>query len=109
MYFSKLLRLSTCTCTVQAFEDVVICQCLLVSFFLSLLPLLMLSSLNAIQYVCLYIFVSPPLHIRAKRSWFVNLRSDKDKEVVVVYRDKSFTELRSSILLSFSVSHVTVM
>ena len=38
------------------------------------------------------------------------MRSDKDKEreeVVVVYRDKSFTELRSSLIQSFTVSHMT--
>lgn len=45
-----------------------------------------------------------PSPVMAKRSWFANLKSDKDKEeVVVVYRDKSFTELRSSLLQSFTV------
>jgi hypothetical protein len=40
----------------------------------------------------------------AKLSWFANLKSDKDKEeVVVVYRDKSFTELRTALLQSFTV------
>ena len=50
------------------------------------------------------------LSLRAKLSWFANLKSDRDKEeVVVVYRDKSFTELRTALLQSFTVSHMTVI
>ena len=43
---------------------------------------------------------------RAKRSWFANFRSEREKEeeVVVVFRDKSFQELKGSIKQAFTVS-----
>lgn len=44
---------------------------------------------------------------RAKRSWFANFRSEREKEeVVVVYRDKSFQDLKSSLLQALRVSHL---
>ena len=50
--------------------------------------------------------VQPPsLHCRAKRSWFANFRLEREKEeVVVVCRDKSFQELKASLLQAFTVS-----
>ena len=46
------------------------------------------------------------LFYRAKRSWFANFRSEREKEeeVVVVFRDKSFQELKGSIKQAFTVS-----
>lgn len=42
---------------------------------------------------------------RAKRSWFSNFRSEREKEeVVAVYRDKGFQELKASILQAMNVS-----
>lgn len=43
---------------------------------------------------------------RAKRSWFANFRSEREKEeeVVIVFRDKSFQELKGSIKQAFTVS-----
>ena len=41
-----------------------------------------------------------------KRSWFSNFLSEREKnEVVAVFRDKSFTELKASLFRSFDVSH----
>ena len=52
-------------------------------------------------YVCMMCDVSL---YRAKRSWFANFRSERDKEeIVVVLRDKSFQELKSSVLQAFKV------
>lgn len=43
---------------------------------------------------------SPP---SPKRSWFANFRSEREKdEVVQVFRDKSFQELKASILVAFT-------
>lgn len=40
-----------------------------------------------------------------KRSWFSNFLSEKEKgEVVAVFRDKSFSELKASLLRAFDVS-----
>lgn len=40
----------------------------------------------------------------AKRSWFFNFRLEKEKEeVVVVYRDKTFSELKTAIIHAFAV------
>lgn len=40
-----------------------------------------------------------------KRSWFSNFLSEREKsEVVAVYRDKSFTELKASLFRAFDVS-----
>jgi BR serine/threonine kinase len=45
-----------------------------------------------------------PSPVMAKRSWFANLKAEKDRvEVVVVYRDKTFAELRAALLQSFTV------
>lgn len=41
-----------------------------------------------------------------KRSWFANFLSEREKsEVVAVFRDKSFTELKASLFRAFDVSH----
>ena len=43
----------------------------------------------------------------AKRSWFSNFRSEKEKEeVVVVHRDKGFQDLKVSLIQAFKVSSV---
>ena len=40
-----------------------------------------------------------------KRSWFANFLSEREKsEVVAVFRDKSFTELKASLFRAFDVS-----
>lgn len=46
---------------------------------------------------------------RAKRSWFANFRSEKDKgeEVVVVFRDKGFPDLRASLVQALKVSSIS--
>lgn len=39
-----------------------------------------------------------------KRSWFSNFLSEREKvEVIAVFRDKSFTELKASLLRAFDV------
>ena len=46
-----------------------------------------------------------PLLPRAKRSWFSNFRSEREKEeVVVVHRDKGFQDLKTSLLQALNVS-----
>jgi BR serine/threonine kinase len=47
-----------------------------------------------------------PSPVMAKRSWFASLKPERE-EVVVVHREKSLTELRSTLLQSFAVSHMT--
>ena len=42
---------------------------------------------------------------RAKRSWFSNFRSEREKEeVVVVHRDKGFQDLKASLVQALKVS-----
>lgn len=46
---------------------------------------------------------------RAKRSWFANFRSEREKEeVVVVYRDKGFQDLKTELRQALNVSRCTL-
>ncbi len=45
-----------------------------------------------------------------KRSWFSNFLSEREKsEVVAVFRDKSFTELKASLFRAFDVSPTSML
>ena len=58
--------------------------------------------INCIEIVTLWLMF---WHDRAKRSWFANFRSERDKEeVVVVFRDKGFSDLKMALMQAFKVS-----
>ena len=66
------------------------------------------------MYVCkldlLHAYITNDTHsssCSAKRSWFANFRSERDKEeVVVVFRDSSFPDLKAALLQALKVSSI---